>query len=256
MRGLEDKTAIVTGSGRGIGRAIAERLASEGGSVAINDIDPDNAAATVDRIEDNGGTAVTAVADVTDLDAVREMVDDVESELGPVNVLVNNAGWDQIDWFVEQDPDVWDSIIDINFRGQVNCCRVVGERMVERGSGGKIVNVASDAARVGSTGEAVYSGMKGGVISFSKTLAREFARYDVTCNVVAPGPTDTPRNEEVMEESELAASILDSMEDAVPMGRTAQPAEIAAAVAFLVSGESDFITGQVLSVSGGLTMVD
>lgn len=256
MQGLENKVAIVTGSGRGIGRAIAERLASEGTAVGVNDIDPENAAETVELIEEAGGTAVPAVADVTDLEDVRRMVDDVEEELGPVDIHVNNAGWDQIEWFVEQDPEIWNRIIDINFVGQINCCRVVSERLIERESGGKIVNIASDAARVGSTGEAVYSGMKGGVVSFTKTLARELARYDVNCNVVAPGPTDTPRNEEVMEESELAASILEGMADAVPLGRTAQPEELAAAVAFLASGESDFITGQVLSVSGGLTMVD
>lgn len=256
MRGLEDKTAIVTGSGRGIGRAIACRLAEEGANVAVNDVDEGNASETVSLIEEDGGVATTAIADVTDLKDVREMVAGVEDELGGIDILVNNAGWDEIQWFIKQDPSVWDRIIDLNLRGQVNCCRSVAEVMTEQDNGGAIINIASDAARVGSMGEAVYSGTKGGIISFTKTLAREFARDQIRCNVVAPGPTDTPRNEEIVEESDLAAKILGSMTDQVPLGRMGDPEDIAAAVAFLASEDADFVTGQVLSVSGGLTMVD
>lgn len=256
MRGLEDKTAIVTGSGRGIGRAIALRLAEEGAAIAVNDVDEGNASETVSLIEEEGGVATTAVADVTDLEDVRDMVAGVKDELGSVDILVNNAGWDEIQWFIKQDPSIWDQIIDINLRGQVNCCRAAAEVMTEQEDGGAIVNIASDAARVGSMGEAVYSGTKGGVISFTKTLAREFARNDIRCNVVAPGPTDTPRNEEIVEESDLAAKILGSMADQVPLGRTGDPEDIAAGVAFLASEDAGFVTGQVLSVSGGLTMVD
>lgn len=256
MRGLEEKTAIVTGSGRGIGRAIALRLAEEGATVAVNDVDPENAAETVSLIEEAGGEAMTAVADVTDLEEVRDMVSEVVEEQGSVDIHVNNAGWDEIQWFMNQDPDIWDQIIDINYRGQVNCCRAVAEYMTDQDDGGAIVNIASDAARVGSMGEAVYSGTKGGVISFTKTIARELARNDVRCNVVAPGPTDTPRNEEVMEESDLAESILGSMADQIPLGRMGDPEDIAAGVTFLASEDAKFVTGQVLSVSGGLTMVD
>ena len=255
MRDLADKTAIVTGSGQGIGRAIACRLADEGATVAVNDVDESNAAETVDLIEDDGGDAMTAVVDVTDYEDVQSMVDEVVAAQGGVDIHVNNAGWDRIEWFVEQDPEIWDRIIDINLKGQMNCAHVVAQHFIEAGNGGKIVNISSDAARVGSSGEAVYSGTKGGIVAFTKTLAREMARYEVNCNVVAPGPTDTPLVSE-MQESDLGEKILGGMESQVPLGRMAQPEDIAGGVAFLASGDADFITGQVLSVSGGLTMAD
>lgn len=255
MRGLEEKTAFVTGSGRGIGRGIARRLAEEGATVAVNDIDEENARETVALIEDDGGTALAAPADVTDLEEMHAAVEAVVQETGGLDVMVNNAGWDRIEWFLEQDPSVWDRIIDINYRGQLNGSRVAAEHFVETDTDGTIVNIASDAARVGSSGEAVYAGTKGAVVSFTKTLARELARNDVNCNVVAPGPAETPLVEEMQEESELAQKILGSMESQVPLGRKATPEDIAAAVAFFASDDASFITGQVLSVSGGLTMV-
>lgn len=254
MRGLDGKTVIVTGSGRGIGRAIARRLADEGAFVAVNDVDEGNARETVELIEDDGGEAMTAVADVAEMESVQEMVDEVVDARGGVDVHVNNAGWDRIEWFLEQDPEIWDRILDINLRGQINCSRVVAEQFLENDIEGTIVNIASDAARVGSSGEAVYSGAKGGVISFTKTLARELARNNVNCNVVAPGPTDTPLMRE-MQDTELGGKILGSMASQVPLGRMAEPKDIAAGVTFLASEDASFITGQVLSVSGGLTMV-
>ena len=255
MTDLDEKTAIVTGSGSGIGRAIAWRLASDGATVAVNDIDEAAAEETAAFIQDDGGSAFTAVADITDLDAVREMVSGVVDEAGGVDILVNNAGWDEMQWFLDQDPDVWDRIIDINLRGQMNCARAVGKVMTEDG-GGRIVNISSDAGRAGSTGEAVYSGAKGGVISFSKTLARELARDGVRVNVVAPGPTETPLVDEMREDSDLGEKILGSMANQIPLGRMAEPEDIAGAVAFFVSDDASFVTGQVLSVSGGLTMND
>ena len=255
MRGLTDRTAIVTGSGSGIGRATARRLAEEGAAVAVNDVDAERARETVDGIVEDGNDAFAAVADVTDLDAVEAMVADVVEERGQVDVLVNNAGWDRIEWFLEQDPAVWDRIIDVNFRGQLNCSRAVAAHMTEAGVAGTIVNVASDAARVGSSGEAVYAGTKGGVVAFTKTLARELARDGITCNVVAPGPADTPLVEAMKAESELAEKILGSMGEQIPLGRMAEPEDVAGAVAFFASDDAGYVTGQVLSVSGGLTMV-
>ncbi len=255
MANINGQVAIITGSGSGIGRAIARRLASDGATIAVNDVDEDAAAETVSLIKEDGGSAFSAVADVTNLKNVREMVSDVIDEAGGVDILVNNAGWDEMQWFLEQDPDVWDRIIDINFRGQINCARAVSEVMTED-NGGRIVNIASDAGRAGSTGEAVYSGAKGGVISFSKTLARELARDGVRVNVVAPGPTETPLVDEMREDSDLGEKILGSMASQIPLGRMAEPEDIAGAVAFLVSDDASFVTGQVLSVSGGLTMND
>lgn len=255
MRGLSHKTAIVTGGGRGIGRAIAARLADEGATVAVNDIDEQAAEDAVAAIEAGGGAAFPAIADVTDLTAVREMVGTVVDAEGEIDVLVNNAGWDRIEWFLDQDPDRWDRIIDINFRGQLNCSRAVGEHMVADDVDGTFVNIASDAGRVGSSGEAVYAGTKGGVIAFTKTLARELARYGINANVIAPGPADTPLTRAMRDESDLAETILGAMQDQIPLGRMAEPEDIAAATAFLASDDAAFITGQVLSVSGGLTMV-
>jgi 2-hydroxycyclohexanecarboxyl-CoA dehydrogenase len=254
MRGLTDSTAFVTGAGGGFGRAIAVRLAEEGATVAVNDVDEERAAETVAAVEDTGGTATPAIADVTDLGAVERAVDDVWAEHGPVDVLVNNAGWDRIEWFLDQEPAVWDRIVDVNYRGQINCARAVGERMVEADVPGSIVAISSDAGRVGSTGEAVYAGTKGAIVAFTKTLARELARDGITCNVVAPGPADTPLTREMRAETDLAESVLGAMEEQIPLGRLTDPEDVAAAVAYFASDDAGFVTGQVLSVSGGLTM--
>lgn len=254
MDRFDSETALVTGAGGGIGSEIAGRLAREGATVAVNDVDADRAEATVEAIAESGGDAFPVVADVTDLGAVRGMVDDVVDRAG-LDVLVNNAGWDRIEWFLEQDPARWDRIIDVNLRGQINCARAAGEAFVEAGDGGRIVAIASDAGRVGSSGEAVYAGTKGGVVAFTKTLARELAREGVTCNVVCPGPADTPLTREMREESALAERILGSIESQTPLGRMTEPEDVAGAVAYLASDDAAFVTGQVLSVSGGLTMV-
>lgn len=256
MQGLSGKTAIVTGGGSGMGKATSKRLASEGVTVAVNDIDEDTAAETVEAIRADGGEALTAIADVSDFDDVGEMVSRVAEETGGIDILVNNVGWDSMEWFTRQDHDVWDRIIDINYKGQLNCSWHVANHMIDNDIEGSIVNIASDAARVGSSAEAVYSGAKGGVVAFSKTLARELARDNINCNVVSPGPTDTPLYHRLEEESDIAKRIHEGIDNHIPLGRLAQPEEIAAAVTFFASAESDYITGQVLSVSGGLSMVD
>lgn len=253
MRGISGEVALVTGSGRGIGRAIATRLAEEGATVAINDVDGDRAESTVTELRDEGHDALAAPADVTALEDIQSAVDDVIDEEGSVDILVNNAGWDRVELFTDNDPDVWDRIIDINYRGQVNTVRAVMDTMMTQESG-KIIGISSDAGRVGSTGEAVYAGTKAGVIGFTKTMARELARFDVQCNVISPGPTETPLLEEMQEETEIARKIHEGIENQIPLGRKAKPEDIASGVVFFASSDADYITGQVLSVSGGLTM--
>jgi 2-hydroxycyclohexanecarboxyl-CoA dehydrogenase len=242
------RTALVTGGARGIGRAIVEALAADGHRVAVADILDADAKLTAEAI---GGVPVHA--DVTDAASIHDAVTETEQAFGPVEILVNSAGWDELMPFLDTDEDFWDRVIDINFKGALRTCRRVVPEMVDAGYG-RIVNIGSDAARVGSSLEAVYSGAKGGVISFTKTLARETARYGVTANVVCPGPTDTPMLQEMLAAGGSGERVLESMTRAVPMRRLAQPEEIAAAVAFLASDRAGFITGQTLSVSGGLTM--
>ena len=238
------RVALVTGGSRGIGRATAEALAAAGCTVAVGDV------LDAEPVGD-GGVAVPL--DVTDTESVARAVAEVTSALGPVDVLVNNAGWDEYHPFLDTDEPFWDRVIDINFKGCLRLTRAIVPGMVERGQG-RVVNIASDAGRVGSSLEAVYSGAKGGVIAFTKTLAREVARSGVTANAVCPGPTETPLLEQLTGADERGAKVIEAMKRAVPMKRLGTPAEVAAAVAFLASEEASFITGQTLSVSGGLTM--
>jgi 2-hydroxycyclohexanecarboxyl-CoA dehydrogenase len=191
--------------------------------------------------------------DVTDAGSIERAVVDVTNALGPIDVLVNNAGWDEFRPFLETDEEFWDRVIDINFKGCLRVTSAVLPGMTERGYG-RVVNIASDAGRVGSSLEAVYSGAKGGVIAFTKTIAREVARRGVTANAVCPGPTETPLLSEMTGADEAGAKAIEAMKRAVPMKRLGTPQEVAAAVAFLCSEEASFITGQTLSVSGGLTM--
>ncbi len=252
MQPLHEKIAFVTGAGAGIGRAIARRLAADGARVAIADIVLDRALETEKLIREAKGTALAVQVDVAKLDVVTAAVGQVRTAFGPIEVLVNNAGWDKMQPFVENDPALWDRLIALNLKSVFNCCRAVLDDMIAAGRG-RIVSISSDAARVGSTGEAVYSACKGGVVSFSKSLARELARHNITVNVVCPGPTNTPLMAEITS-GEQGAKIIDAMRRAIPFRRLAEPEEIAGAVAFFASAAADFITGQVLSVSGGLTM--
>jgi 2-hydroxycyclohexanecarboxyl-CoA dehydrogenase len=248
---MSERVALVTGGARGIGRAICLDLAADGRSVAVADLSADVSAETVAAVEAAGGRAVAVELDVTDSDSVHAGVRQAEEALGPVEIVVNNAGWDELRPFLETDEDFWDRVIEINYKGCLRVTRRVLPGMVERGFG-RIVNIGSDAGRVGSSSEAVYSGAKGGVIAFTKTVAREVARSGVTANTVCPGPTRTPMLDA------MAASggekLVESLTRAVPMRRLGDPADVAAAVAFLASERAGFITGQTLSVSGGLTM--
>ncbi len=248
---LSGKVAIVTGAAQGIGRAIAMRLAEEGARVAIADINDAGAAKTAEEIRAAGGQAIAVKLDVTSLEQAVAAMERVEREVGPIDILVNNAGWDKVEPFVENTPEMWDRVIAINFRGPLNCCKAVIPGMQARGSG-KIVTISSDAGRVGSMGEAVYAGCKAGLIGFSKTLARELARNHINVNVVCPGPTDTALLKSAMADR---PGVLDAMAKSIPMRRLGQPQDLAGAVAFFASPDSDYATGQVLSISGGLTMV-
>jgi 2-hydroxycyclohexanecarboxyl-CoA dehydrogenase len=247
------KSAIVTGAGRGIGRAIALALAKQGHRVAVLDILAQNAEGVKREIEALGGEALALKVDLTSCREVQEAISEVIEKFGQVDVLVNNAGWDRLEPFLESEPATWEKIIAINYKAVLYTCKFVLPHMVARGSG-KIVNIASDAGRVGSSGESVYSGTKGAVIAFSKTLAREMARNHINVNVICPGLTDTPLLKEIRGTSERAGKVVDAVTKAIPLGRLGTPDDVAEAVAFLASQNADFITGQTLSVSGGLTM--
>lgn len=239
------KTIVVTGAASGIGLATAEAFTNTGGRVILADLNADKAGEEAKRI---GNGAIAIPLDVSKDDSIAAFANDALKQVGEIHVLANIAGWGKVQPFIENDVAFWDSVVDINFLGPVKLIRALLPGMMERRSG-TIVNVSSDAGRVGSLGEAVYSGAKSGIIGFSKGLAREMARYSINVNCVCPGPTDTP----------LFARVPDKFKDAfirsIPMRRLAKPAEIAHAVMFFASDEAGYITGQVLSVSGGLTMV-
>ncbi len=249
---LQNKVAIVTGAAGGIGRAIALKFASLGAIVVVADIKAEGAQETINLMEKEGGKGLALKTDITDLRQVQDMVKTTLDKFGKVDVLVNNAGWDIIEPFVKNTPEFWEKVIAINLKGPIFCTRAVLDHMIER-KYGKIVNISSDAGRVGSSGEAVYSACKGGIIAFTKTIAREMARYQINVNCVCPGPTETPLLAELTK-GETGAKIIDAMVKAVPFRRLGKPEDIAGAVAFLASDEAAFITGQTLSVSGGLTM--
>jgi 2-hydroxycyclohexanecarboxyl-CoA dehydrogenase len=247
MGRLDDKIAVVTGAGQGIGRAIAEKLAAEGAVLVITDINGEAAAAVAKKI---GGRALGLRADVTSYESVAVMIDEVQKAFGRIDVLVNNAGWDKASPFVDSDPADWDRVIAINLYGVLNTSKAVLPVMAAQKSG-TVVNLASDAGRVGSSGEAVYSAAKGGVIAFTKATAREMARHKININCVCPGPTDTALFASMGGDD---PKLRDALVKAIPFRRLGQPEDLANAVSFFASDEAAFITGQTLSVSGGLTM--
>ncbi len=251
MRGLKDRNIIVTGGGSGIGNAICRRLAEDGVNVGVFDLNPVGAEATAKQIAEDGGRAEPFIVDIADYAACKQGVADFEAQVGPADALVNNAGWDKAMPFLQSEPELWQKLVAINLYGPINMCHVVLPGMVERGRG-KVVSLASDAGRVGSSGEAVYSACKGGIIAFTKTVSRELARKGVTLNVLSPGPTDTPLFHEAMRDAN--PKLGEALIRAIPMKRLAQPTDHAGLVAFLCSDEADFILGQTISVSGGLTM--
>jgi 2-hydroxycyclohexanecarboxyl-CoA dehydrogenase len=255
MKGLIGKTVIITGGGGGIGRAVSLRFAAEGCLVAVLDRDAAAAQTTVDLINEADGKARAKAyaADITDYAAIVETVAAIEKDLGIPTVLVNNAGFDRFMPFLKTEPAMWQQLISINLTGALNMHHVVLPKMLEAG-GGKVINVASDAARVGSSGEAVYAACKAGLVGLSKTLARELATKNINFNVVCPGPTDTALLKSVAATSSNPEKLMEAFKNAVPMRRLGQPEDYPGIIALLASDDANFITGQVISVSGGLTM--
>lgn len=253
MRGLQAKSVVVTGGGGGIGGATCRRFAAAGAKVAVLDRNLDAARATVAAIEAAGGTAMAVGCDITSRSEIDGAVADVLARFAAIDVLVNNAGWDIFKPFTKTQPDDWDRLIAINLTGALHMHHAVLPGMVAR-KAGRIINIASDAARVGSSGEAVYAACKGGLVSFSKTIAREHARHGITVNVVCPGPTDTALFAEYKEGAGDPVKLEEAFRRSIPLGRIGQPDDLPGAILFFASDDAGYITGQVLSVSGGLTM--
>ena len=253
MRGLRGKVVVVTGGGGGIGTATCQRFAEEGAKVAVFDINGDAAKRAAAQITAVDGRAEAFACDITDYAGCQSAVRGAEVALGPVDVLVNNAGWDVFKTFTETSPADWQKIIGINLTGPLNMHHVVLPGMAER-KRGRVVNVSSDAARVGSSGEAVYAACKAGLIGFSKTLAREHARHNISVNVVCPGIVNTQLYADYKKGARNPEKLDDAFRRAIPLGRLGEPADLPGIICFLASDDAAYITGQVISVSGGLTM--
>jgi 2-hydroxycyclohexanecarboxyl-CoA dehydrogenase len=245
---LNDKTAVVTGAASGIGRATATALADAGARVIVADINREQGEATAAMLRERGRKADFVAVDMTDAASIAAFAEAVQSRYGPIDILVNGAGWGRTHPFWEGTPELWSKLTALNLVGPMTLVKALLPRMMER-KAGRIVNIASDAGRVGSLGETVYAAAKGGLIAFTKSLARETARYGINVNCVCPGPTETPLLAAVPE------GHLEAFKKAIPLRRFAQPSEVADAVVFFAGDQSSYVTGQVLSVSGGLTMV-
>ena len=253
MKRFDNKTVVVTGGGGGIGGATCRRFADEGARVAVFDLNPEAAEKVAASIRASGGAAEAFRCDITDRGSIDTAVAAAQSRLGPIDVLVNNAGWDVFRPFTKTEPPQWDKLIAINLTGALHMHHAVLPGMVARKSG-RIVNISSDAARVGSSGEAVYAACKGGIVAFSKTIAREHARHGITVNVVCPGPTDTALFADYKAGAGNPEKLEEAFRRSIPLGRIGRPDDLPGAILFFASDEASYVTGQVLSVSGGLTM--
>lgn len=251
---LQNKVALVTGAGGAIGRAISLRLGDAGALVGVCDQNSGQAAKTVALLEGEGSLGRTITCDVTHYQSCGEAIKSFSDDVGPIDILVNCAGWDQITPFVETDNALWQKIININYIGALNIHHLILPSMIER-QYGRIINISSDAGKIGSAGEAVYSGCKAALMGFGKSLAREYANDGITVNTVCPGPTDTPLFQALLKKGEYGEKIYNDLHNAIPMSRLGQPDDVGGIVAFLASDEAAFITGQSISVSGGLSMI-
>lgn len=253
MKGLRDKSAIITGAAGGFGQALARRFAEEGCRLGLFDLDGDGVERLAADLREDGHDARGYAVDIADHVAVEEAVSAFHRSAGSIDILINNAGWDRFQFFLATSPDFWDRVIAVNLRGPINMHHAVLTIMTEQKSG-RVINIASDAGRVGSSGEAVYSACKGGIIAFTKSMAREMARSNVLLNCVSPGPADTALFHSFVGEGEAGQKIHAALEKSIPLRRIAQPEDLPGIVAFLASDDAAYITGQVISVSGGLTM--
>jgi 2-hydroxycyclohexanecarboxyl-CoA dehydrogenase len=253
MARFAGKVVVVTGGGGGIGGATCRGFAREGAKVAVFDLNVDSAKSVAAEIAIAGGIAEAFACDIADRAEVDAAVAAAEATLGPIDVLVNNAGWDVFRPFVKTEPAQWDRLIAVNLTGALHMHHAVLPGMAAR-KRGRIVNIASDAARVGSSGEAVYAACKGGLVAFSKTIAREHSRHGITVNVVCPGPTDTALFAEYKEGAGNPEKLMEAFTRSIPLGRIGQPDDLPGAILFFASDDAAYVTGQVLSVSGGLTM--
>lgn len=252
MRGLTGKVAVITGAAGGIGTALSKRFCEEGVHIVAVDVN-ETSLQMLKNSMGNSSQLTLIQLDITDHAAVQKEIEAVSQKLGRIDILVNNAGWDVPIQFLESSPDFWQKVININLLGALNLQHSVVPIMIKNG-GGKVINIASDAGRVGSSGESVYSACKGGLIAFSKTLARECAKNNVLVNVVCPGPTETALLKSFIGEGDYGKKIYDGLLRSIPLKRLGQPEDIPGIVLFLGSDDANFITGQVISVSGGLTM--
>ena len=253
MKRFNNQTVAVTGGGGGIGGATCKRFGREGAQVAVFDLNLEAAEKVAAAIRAEGGQAQAFVCDITNRDSVNAAVQACEARFGPIDALVNNAGWDVFKPFTKTEPAQWDKLIAINLIGALHMHHAVLPGMVARRRG-RIVNISSDAARVGSSGEAVYAACKGGLVAFSKTIAREHARHGITVNVVCPGPTATALFEDYKQGAGNPEKLMEAFTRSIPLGRIGQPDDLPGAVLFFASDDAAYVTGQVLSVSGGLTM--
>lgn len=253
MKRFDNRVVVVTGGGGGIGGATCRRFAAEGARVAVCDLNLGAAQAVAEAIVAGGGQALAFACDITQRESVDAAMAAVEAQLGTIDVLVNNAGWDVFKPFTKTEPAQWDQLIAINLTGALHMHHAVLPGMAAR-KRGRIVNISSDAARVGSSGEAVYAACKGGLVAFSKTIAREHARHGITVNVVCPGPTATALFEDYKQGAGNPEKLMEAFTRSIPLGRIGQPDDLPGAVLFFASDDAAYVTGQVLSVSGGLTM--
>jgi 2-hydroxycyclohexanecarboxyl-CoA dehydrogenase len=253
MRALENKVVIVTGAAGGIGQAICARFVEEGARVVAVDRNADALKNMEGELQDRGQALIPLVLDITDHAAVTAAIAQVKERTGRIDALVNNAGWDLPMQFVDSTPEFWNKVIAINLVGPLNLHHAVLPHLIAAG-GGTVINISSDAGRVGSSGESVYSACKGGIIAFTKTLARECAQHNIRLNAVCPGPTDTPLLQSFAGDGDYGRKVYEGLKRAIPLKRLGQPDDVAGIVAFMASEDANFITGQVISVSGGLTM--